>query len=96
MRCEPETANKRGASAPAPGSERKMKKSGCALATSSILQSRFANPSLRWDKAARESDPELVRGCEPGDGAGPFFFGHWQSMAWSLHMVTNFCDAAAR
>ncbi len=81
MRCEPETANKRGASAPAPGSEWKMKKSGCALATSSILQSRFANPSLRWDKAARESDPELVRGCEPGDGAGPFFFWHYQSMA---------------
>ncbi len=37
MCCEPETANKRGASAPAPGSEWKMKKSGCALATSSIL-----------------------------------------------------------
>jgi hypothetical protein len=47
-RCQPNAANNRGAiTAPAPGSDSKIKKSGCAAAAASIFSSKSAMPSTK-------------------------------------------------
>lgn len=53
-RCEPKAANEPGANAaPAPGSESKIKKSGCAPAASAILRSSFSIPSSKTATVVR-------------------------------------------